>query len=152
MAHIVRVITMQSSHHLPQNGVVLGHDAVIPDHALHALDCHLSECRYGAFPDDIIKYMWRAKQPYNVSVASETAALAAISNPAYTDGVRDKLIAERGRLFDALQKIPFLKPYPSQANFILCSVRLHQSTRHMPTRCAGTNRINAWPLVPPIPF
>jgi len=38
---------------------------------------------YGAFPKGIIEYMWRAKQPYNVSVAAEVAAVAALSNPGY---------------------------------------------------------------------
>ena len=38
---------------------------------------------YGAFPAGLVEYMWRAKQPYNVSVAAETAACAALSNPAY---------------------------------------------------------------------
>lgn len=43
---------------------------------------------YGAFPKGIIEYMWRAKQPYNVSVAAEVAACAALSNPEYLK-VRD---------------------------------------------------------------
>lgn len=30
---------------------------------------------------------------------------------------------ERERLFGVLQQFDFLQPYPSQANFILCSVR-----------------------------
>lgn len=30
---------------------------------------------------------------------------------------------ERERLFAVLQQFDFLEPYPSQANFILCSVR-----------------------------
>lgn len=38
---------------------------------------------YGAFPLDLVSYIWRAKQPYNVSVASETAACAALTNKAY---------------------------------------------------------------------
>ena len=38
---------------------------------------------YGAFPRGIIEYLWRAKQPYNVSVAAELAACAALSNPGY---------------------------------------------------------------------
>jgi histidinol-phosphate aminotransferase len=29
---------------------------------------------------------------------------------------------ERGRLFTALQGISYLKPYPTQSNFILCKV------------------------------
>jgi len=34
--------------------------------------------------------------------------------------VRDKLVAERQVLFDALDSVPWLTPYPSHANFILC--------------------------------
>lgn len=38
---------------------------------------------YGSFPLGMISYLWRAKQPYNVSVASELAACAALSNMTY---------------------------------------------------------------------
>ena len=38
---------------------------------------------YGAFPLGMIQYLWRAKQPYNVSVAAEVAAVAALSNLDY---------------------------------------------------------------------
>ena len=38
---------------------------------------------YGAFPLDLVSYLWRARQPYNVSVAAEVAACAAISNREY---------------------------------------------------------------------
>eukprot|EP00892_Ulva_mutabilis_P001055 jgi/Ulvmu1/10950/UM007_0129.1 len=77
---------------------------------------------YGAFPDELITYLWRAKQPYNVSVASETAALAALRNPGHMDSVRERLISERRRLSAALEDISFLAPYPSEANFVLCKV------------------------------
>jgi len=77
---------------------------------------------YGAFPSGLIDYMWRAKQPYNVTVASEVAARAALSNPAYLDKVRTALMTERERLFQVLQSIDYLEPFPSQANFILCKV------------------------------
>lgn len=36
--------------------------------------------------------------------------------------VRDALVSERERLFSELQQIPYLEPYPSHANFILCKV------------------------------
>ena len=77
---------------------------------------------YGSFPLGMIEFLWRAKQPYNVSVAAETAACAALSNPGYLETVRDALVAERGRLFDVLQAVPYLEPYPSAANFVLCKV------------------------------
>lgn len=77
---------------------------------------------YGAFPLDLAEYLWRAKQPYNVSVAAETAACAALTNPTYLDTVRDALVAERARLIAGLKEIDWLEPFPSQANFVLCRV------------------------------
>ncbi|KAL4439012.1 hypothetical protein ABPG77_006949 [Micractinium sp. CCAP 211/92] len=78
---------------------------------------------YGAFPLGLIEYLWRAKQPYNVSVAAEVAALAALSNLPYMERVRDALVAERQRLFEALQaEVPYLQPFPSHSNFVLCKV------------------------------
>eukprot|EP00270_Netrium_digitus_P013600 TRINITY_DN4534_c0_g1_i1.p1 TRINITY_DN4534_c0_g1~~TRINITY_DN4534_c0_g1_i1.p1 ORF type:complete len:412 (-),score=106.12 TRINITY_DN4534_c0_g1_i1:149-1384(-) len=79
---------------------------------------------YGAFPLPLIEFLWRAKQPYNVSVVAQAAACAALANPVYLRDVRDKLVAERGRLLGMLRKIPFLEPYESNANFILCRVLL----------------------------
>uniref|UniRef100_A0A2N9FE72 histidinol-phosphate transaminase n=1 Tax=Fagus sylvatica TaxID=28930 RepID=A0A2N9FE72_FAGSY len=40
---------------------------------------------YGAFPLSIIEYLWRAKQPYNVSAAAEISACAALQNPTYLE-------------------------------------------------------------------
>ncbi|GAB4844825.1 hypothetical protein Ancab_038213 [Ancistrocladus abbreviatus] len=77
---------------------------------------------YGAFPSSIIEYLWRAKQPYNVSVAAEVAACAALENPTYLKNVKDALVLERDRLFKLLKEVPFLNPHPSYSNFILCEV------------------------------
>ncbi|KAL1807522.1 hypothetical protein ACET3Z_024512 [Daucus carota] len=77
---------------------------------------------YGAFPLSIIEYLWRAKQPYNVSVAAEVSACAALSNPAYLETVKVALVQERERLFRKLKEVPFLNPYPSCSKFILCEV------------------------------
>ncbi|XP_057450126.1 histidinol-phosphate aminotransferase, chloroplastic-like [Lotus japonicus] len=77
---------------------------------------------YGAFPLSIIEYLWRAKQPYNVSVAAEVSACAALQNPIYLENVKDALLKERGRLYDLLKEVPFLRPFPSHSNFILCEV------------------------------
>ncbi|XP_020221777.1 histidinol-phosphate aminotransferase, chloroplastic [Cajanus cajan] len=77
---------------------------------------------YGAFPLSLIEYLWRAKQPYNVSVAAEVSACAALQNPTYLENVKNALLKERGRLFDLLKEVPFLRPFPSHSNFILCEV------------------------------
>ncbi|KAF7820047.1 histidinol-phosphate aminotransferase, chloroplastic-like [Senna tora] len=77
---------------------------------------------YGAFPLSMIEYLWRAKQPYNVSVAAEVSACAALQNPTYLENVKEALVKERGRLYGLLKEIPFLRPFPSYSNFILCEV------------------------------
>jgi histidinol-phosphate aminotransferase len=77
---------------------------------------------YGAFPKALMPYLWKIKQPYNVSVAGAIAALTSLRNIAARVEIGYKLIAERGRLFECLKGVSFLEPYPSKANFILCRV------------------------------
>lgn len=77
---------------------------------------------YGAFASLLMPYLWKIKQPYNVSVAGSVAALAALEHVAARQEIGCKIIAERERLMQCLRKISFLEPYPSQANFILCRV------------------------------
>lgn len=77
---------------------------------------------YGAFPLSIIEFLWRAKQPYNVSVAAELSACAALQNPTYLEEVKNALVQEKERLYNLLKEVPFLNPYPSYSNFILCEV------------------------------
>lgn len=57
-----------------------------------------------------------------VLCAPQVAACAALTNLPYINQVRDALLSERTRLFDQLQQVSWLEPYPSQANFILCKV------------------------------
>jgi len=78
---------------------------------------------YGVFPAGLAALLWRCKQPYNVSAAAETAAVAALSNPKWLEGTRLALVSERERLTKLLEtEIDWLRPYPSRANFVLCSV------------------------------
>jgi histidinol-phosphate aminotransferase len=77
---------------------------------------------YGAFPASLMPHLWKIKQPYNVSVAASQAALASLEDRRHTARVVGLLIAERERLAAALSEIPYLHPYPSRANFILCRV------------------------------
>lgn len=77
---------------------------------------------FGAFPDWMMPYLWNGKQPYNVNVAASEAACAALAN---LDAYRTPLQAiqvERARMSAALAELPYLSPYPSQANFVLCQV------------------------------
>ncbi len=77
---------------------------------------------YGAFPNWLLPAIWKAKQPYNVNVAASEAAVASLQDLDHHRQVIARIKAERQRLYDALRKIDWLEPYPSQANFILCKV------------------------------
>jgi histidinol-phosphate aminotransferase len=77
---------------------------------------------YGAFPSALMPHLWKIKQPYNVNVAASAAAIASLEDANYLEGCVRALVAERERLFQSLRSIPYLRPYPSCANFILCRV------------------------------
>ncbi len=77
---------------------------------------------YGAFPASLIPQFWKIKQPYNVSVTASAAAIAALDGFADANLNIKRLVTERSRLHELLTTIPYLQPYPSQANFILCKV------------------------------
>jgi len=77
---------------------------------------------YGAFPAALTAHLWKIKQPYNVSVAALAAAIAALEDPAYLPHHIARITAERERLTQLLAELPYLRPCPSQANFVLCRV------------------------------
>jgi histidinol-phosphate aminotransferase len=77
---------------------------------------------YGVFPANLVPTLMKAKQPYNVSVLAQRAALACLGNVAKLDRQRDEIVTQRERLQTALKTIPWMQPYPSCANFILCRV------------------------------
>jgi histidinol-phosphate aminotransferase len=77
---------------------------------------------YGVFPPRIASYMLAIKIPHNVSVAAEIAVRESLADIDYLQGRVKAIIQERARLYTELQKITWLKPYPSKANFIYCAV------------------------------
>jgi histidinol-phosphate aminotransferase len=77
---------------------------------------------YGAFPVSLMPHLWKIKQPYNVSVAAATAAVAALEDLPWLEDKVERIVAERARFAARLAAIPYLRPYPSQSNFILCRV------------------------------
>lgn len=77
---------------------------------------------YGAFPKWLMPILWKSKQPYNVNVAASVAAQSALANVGELAATVELLKSERTRLLAELQNIPYLKPYPTSSNFILCQV------------------------------
>ena len=68
------------------------------------------------------KLMMAIKQPYNVNVAADVAAQAAIEHRAEIFETVQALIAERGRMVRLLEGLGWLKALPSQSNFVLFRV------------------------------
>jgi histidinol-phosphate aminotransferase len=77
---------------------------------------------YGVFPNWMMPHLWKIKQPYNVSVAGSTAAIVSLEHIEQLELRTNLMITERERLFQLLQTIPWIEPYPSKANFILCKI------------------------------
>jgi len=77
---------------------------------------------YGAFPSALMVHLWKIKQPYNVSVAAATAAIAALEDRAWLKQKVALIVQERERLARLLRDVPYLRPYPSRSNFVLCQV------------------------------
>lgn len=77
---------------------------------------------YGLFPAKIADYLMKIKQPYNANAAAQAAVLASLRDIDYLRANVGKIVKERDRLFGKLKQLGWLKPYPSQANFILCSL------------------------------
>jgi len=77
---------------------------------------------YGIFPIALQKELMKIKQPYNVSVTASEAGLGALDDLEILAKRLAWIKSERSRLFSALEKFDWLKPYPTQANFILCQV------------------------------
>jgi histidinol-phosphate aminotransferase len=77
---------------------------------------------YGVFPPALASLLLRIKPPYNLNVAAQAAVLASLED---VDLLRERvasLVRERERLYRELARVRFLRPYPSQANFLLCRV------------------------------
>ncbi len=77
---------------------------------------------YGIFPPKVADYLLKTKLPYNVNVAALIAVRESLKDIDYLMDRVKAIVTERNRLFGELKKLGWLTPFPSQANFILCSV------------------------------
>ncbi len=77
---------------------------------------------YGILPVEIAGYLMKIKQPYNANAAAQAAVLASLADIEYLRSNIAKIVMERERLFGKLKELDWLRPYPSQGNFILCSL------------------------------
>ena len=84
---------------------------------------------YGIMHPDIARYMMEIKPPYNVNVAAEVALLASLEDSEYLLSNVKLIIRERDRMYNLLQEIPGVIPWPSKGNYILCEFDENQAQR-----------------------
>jgi histidinol-phosphate aminotransferase len=75
---------------------------------------------YGVMSPVLASVLMTIKQPYNLNVAAGVAMLAALEDKALLDERACIIAGTRERLSALLAEIPWITPYPSEANFILC--------------------------------
>lgn len=64
----------------------------------------------------------KVRLPFAISYPALNTAIAAIKSREYYEALKDRIVSERRRLEKELSRIEWLKPYPSEANFILVRV------------------------------
>jgi histidinol-phosphate aminotransferase len=77
---------------------------------------------YALCAEPVAERLMAIKQPYNVNVAADVAARAAIAHRAEIAETIAQIIAERERMSAAVASLGWLRPWPSQANFVLFDV------------------------------
>lgn len=75
---------------------------------------------YGVMAPELASLLMTIKQPYNLNVAAGVAVVAALEDREQLDEWACAITGTRGKLFEALDAIEWVQPYPSDANFILC--------------------------------
>jgi len=72
----------------------------------------------------VMNELLKVKQPYNLNVFSQAAASLVMRNlPLFRERIK-KILQEREKLYAELSQIPGVKPYPTQANFIMFRTEL----------------------------
>lgn len=83
---------------------------------------------YAVSHPELARRMMAIKQPYNVSVAADAAARAALAHRAEIfEGVRC-IVAERERMSRLVSELGWLKPLPSDANYVLFDVSARKAS------------------------
>ena len=83
---------------------------------------------YGVFPPAVAETIRKIKMPYNMSVAAQAAVLASLEDRAALAENVKMIVSERERMAKALAGFPWLRVYPSRANFLLCQVQGRPAT------------------------
>ncbi len=77
---------------------------------------------YGIANEKVIRYMLRIKIPFSVNSPAQRAALTALKDKAYLEKTIGTVRKGRKFLYDKLSRMPGVRVYPSQGNFLLAFV------------------------------
>lgn len=80
-------------------------------------------------PAELCQTLLAIKDAYNVSASAQAAARAALADRAWAEEMWRAVRRRRECLIDGLANIPGLRPYPSQANFVLVDCGPHSAAR-----------------------
>lgn len=72
---------------------------------------------------DVIREFIKVRQPYSVDAVSQAIARVVYANRAKFEPGIEAIVSERGRVMDALAGIDGVTPYPSDANYILFTLK-----------------------------
>ncbi len=72
---------------------------------------------------EIVAEVNKVRLPFNVNSLSQTIAVAALEDKKRLRNAVKTIMSERDRLFEGMQKIKGVRPFPSEANFILFAVK-----------------------------
>ncbi|MBI2957271.1 MAG: aminotransferase class I/II-fold pyridoxal phosphate-dependent enzyme, partial [Chloroflexi bacterium] len=85
---------------------------------------------YGVLPQQLMPYLLKIKQPYNINAAAMVAAIESLADVDYLLETVKAIVHERARLFRKLEQFEFMELSPTQANFILCRIG-NSRARHL---------------------
>lgn len=74
---------------------------------------------YAYADTSVVSYLMRTKIPWNVSLISLTAALAALEDQEDLRQKQDMIILGRSYLCEQIERMPGLRAFPSEGNFVL---------------------------------
>ncbi len=78
---------------------------------------------YALGSEVLIQHLMDIKQPYNINVAAEAAAIAALEHSESLLKRADILVEQRQRLEQAIDKMDGVTYFPSDGNFLLCKFK-----------------------------
>ncbi len=80
---------------------------------------------------DVILAIRKLKQPYNVNLVAQVAALSTLKHQPEIDEIIAKIKASRDKLIEMMKQFPQIEVFPSDANYILIKVNVGDDAKNM---------------------